>query len=364
MSRSSNLPEPNVNETAAIPWQTVAMIALGLVAFAGTYFITKVLQSTKAISTLNPPSGMVAIPAGEFVMGSSNPQDPANERPARTIKLSAFFMDATEVTNAQFKEFVDATDYVTTAEKKPDWEELKKQLPPGTPKPDDALLVAGSLVFTPTSKPVPTTDMSLWWTWTKGANWKHPEGPSSDLKGLENHPVVHVSWFDATAYAKWAGKRLPTEAEWEYASRAGATGKRYTWGDEPLTDEVGTRANIWQGNFPNINLKKDGWIRTSPVKTYPPNAWGLYDTAGNVWEWCSDWYRADEYKRTMNAKENPAGPDDSWDPNEPYTPKRIIRGGSFLCHKNYCESYRNSARRGTSPDTGMSHTGFRCVRNP
>lgn len=377
MSTRNNLPESNVKSAQSFSFQTLLFLLLGLVAFAGAYFLTMQFRDgAKALSSENvlngdskqevgnPPPGMVYIPAGEYVMGNSDPKDNANERPTRTIKLSGFFMDVTEVTNAQFKAFVDATGYVTTAEKKPDWEDLKKQLPPGTAKPDDSKLVAGSLVFTPPTKAVPTNDITLWWTWTPGACWRHPEGPGSDLKDRENHPVVHVSWYDAEAYAKWAGKRLPSEAEWEYASRAGATGKRYTWGDEPLTDEVGNRANIWQGTFPHLNIKTDGWVRTSPVKTYPANAYGLYDTAGNVWEWCSDWYRADEYSRTMNAKQNPPGPSDSWDPNEPYTPKRVVRGGSFLCHKNYCESYRNAARRGTSPDTGMSHTGFRCVRNP
>jgi sulfatase modifying factor 1 len=356
----NNLPDPNRGPSRGFPASVVIYVALALVAFGVTYALTRILQQPDSST---PPAGMVFIPAGKFLMGSSGANELANEQPARTVKLSGFYMDETEVTNAQFRAFVEATHYVTTAEKKPDWEEMKQQLPPNTPKPDEKLLVAGSLVFTPPTKAVGTEDITQWWKWTPGACWKHPEGPGSDLKDRDNHPVVHISWFDAQAYAKWAGKRLPTEAEWEYASRAGLAGKRYTWGNEPLTDEVTTRANIWQGTFPHLNSQGDKWFRTSPVKTYPANAWGLYDMAGNVWEWCEDWYRADEYQRTAREVENPPGPKESLDPNEPYTPKRIVRGGSFLCHKTYCESYRNAARRGTSPDTGMSHTGFRCVKS-
>lgn len=332
------------------------LLLLAVIAFAGTYALTRYSQK--------PPEGMVWIPDGEFLMGSEVNTPQANEKPVHRVRLTGFYMDVHEVTNAQFQEFVKATGYVTTAEKAPDWEELKKQLPPGTPKPSDDKLVAGSLVFTQPTKPVPMHDYTQWWTWTPGACWKHPEGPGSNLDGKDNHPVVHVSWDDANAYAKWAGKRLPTEAEWEYASRGGMTGKRFTWGDEPVNDTSDFKANIWQGTFPNNNSKADGWERTAPVKSFAPNGYGLYDMAGNVWEWCSDWYRADAYRQAGSGTlENPPGPRDSWDPQEPTVPKRIVRGGSFLCHVTYCESYRNSARRGTSPDTGMSHTGFRCVKN-
>ncbi|HQR07705.1 MAG TPA: formylglycine-generating enzyme family protein [Gemmatales bacterium] len=351
----------------------VGLFALGIASFGVVYGATKFFNSSADINTAGPAArgqiikkdGMVLIPAGEFIMGTEGQAANRNEQPAHRVKISSFWMDENEVTNAQFRKFVEAAKYVTTAEKAPEWEELKQQLPPGTPKPPAEMLVAGSMVFVPTKQPVPTNNPALWWKWTPGACWNHPEGPQSNLEGRENHPVVHVSWFDATEYAKWAGKRLPTEAEWEYASRGGKSSQKFSWGNEGLTDTDGTKANIWQGNFPNQNTKVDGWERTAPVKTYPPNGFELYDMAGNAWEWCSDWYRADAYAQRANSKviDNPKGPTESLDPNEPYAPKRVIRGGSFLCHVTYCESYRNAARRGNSPDTGMSHVGFRCVQD-
>jgi formylglycine-generating enzyme required for sulfatase activity len=256
---------------------------------------------------------------------------------------------------------VEATGYVTTAEKAPDWEQIKVQVPPGTPRPAPEMLVPGSIVFTSPPGPTPWEDIAQFWSWTPGACWKHPEGPGTDIAGRESHPVVQVSWMDANAYAAWAGKRLPTEAEWEYACRGGLAGKRFPWGDEPLPETDGKRANIWQGEFPHRNTKADGWERTAPVKSYPPNGYGLYDMGGNVWEWCGDWYRADAYLAFQGTAVNPRGPDTCWDPNEPLAPKRVTRGGSFLCHASTCESYRPAARRGTEVETGMSHIGFRCV---
>jgi formylglycine-generating enzyme required for sulfatase activity len=278
-------------------------------------------------------------------------------------------MDATEVTNAQYREFVKATGYKTVAERPLDWEELKKQVPPGTPKPADDVLQPGSVVFMPPDQPVALNNVQNWWQWTVGANWQHPEGPNSNLDGRDQHPVVHIAFEDAVAYAKWADKRLPTEAEWEFAARGGLERKRFTWGDQPYDDEK-PLCNIWQGEFPWKNTLTDKYLRTAPVKTFPPNGYGLYEMAGNVWEWCSDFYRADAYvRRTVQSKgeviENPKGPNDSWDPNDAVesNPKHVIRGGSFLCHVTYCESYRPSARRGEAPDTGMSHLGFRCVKS-
>jgi formylglycine-generating enzyme len=208
-------------------------------------------------------------------------------------------------------------------------------------------------------------DFSRWWKWTPGANWQHPDGPGSNLDGKDDHPVVHVSWFDAEAFAKWAGKRLPTEAEWEFAARGGLDNKRYTWGDEPFSNEK-PQCNIWQGDFPYKNTMLDSYERTAPVKSYRPNGYGLHDMAGNVWEWCADWYQRDLYRRRADQGRivNPTGPPRSVDPARPFTPQRVQRGGSFLCNDSYCSRYRPSARHGCSPDTGMSHVGFRCVKTP
>jgi formylglycine-generating enzyme len=308
-------------------------------------------------------AGMVKIPAGDYLMGAADKEGRPDEYPQHAVHIDGFYMDATEVTNAMFAQFVKATGYKTTAERAPDWEELKKQLPPGTPKPADSLLVAASLVFTPPAQAIQLNDVSQWWQWVKAANWKHPQGPASSIKGKENLPVVHVSWDDAMAYAKWAGKRLSTEAEWEWAARAGLTNQPFTWGTEPV-DKGQPKTNIWQGHFPDRNTATDGYARLAPVKTFAANAYGLYDIAGNVWEWCSDWYRSDYYSQSGSKKlTNPAGPSSSYDPEEPTVPKRVVRGGSFLCHASYCASYRVSARMKTSPDTGLEHTGFRCVKD-
>jgi len=298
--------------------------------------------STAAPATAASTVAMRWIPAGEFTMGSNDARSMTNERPAHRARVDGFWMDEHLVTNADFARFVEVTGYATTAERAPDWEEIKKQVPPGTPKPDASLLVAGSAVFTPPSGPVPLDDMEEWWRWMPGASWRQPEGPGSKLDNRAEHPVVHVSWDDAVAYAKWAGKTLPTEAEWEFAARGGLDGKRFSWGDDarPSNQHM---ANTFQGDFPYRQTAEDGFVRTSPVKSFPPNGYGLYDMAGNVWQWTADWYRG--------ADESPV-------------PRRVIKGGSFLCHESYCESYRPSARRGTAPDTGSSHVGFRLVRRP
>jgi formylglycine-generating enzyme len=304
-----------------------------------------------------PPPGMVRIPAGEFQMGT--PGGKREEQPVHTVKLAAFFLDEHEVTNAQFRKFVEATNYVTNAEKPIDWEEFKKNVPAGTPKPPDSELVPSSLVFVPpTAETVDLANWRQWWRLVPGADWKHPEGPGSNIQGKDNHPVVHIAFADAEAYAKWAGKRLPTEAEWEYAARGGLVGKRYTWGDDKPTDDAGKFANIWQGRFPSQNLKTDGYERTAPVKSYPANGYGLYDMGGNVWEWCSDWYQPRYLDETQV---NPKGPKMGYEEHEPLIPKRVTRGGSFLCHSSYCEAYRTGARQGSDTETSMNHTGFRCA---
>lgn len=311
-----------------------------------------------------PPSvrqGMSAIPAGTYQMGGDNHQARRDEMPKHQVSVSAFWLDSTPVTNEQFRQFVQATHYKTTAEIKPDWELLKKQLPAGTPKPGASKLVPASLVFTPPKHRVPLTDMNQWWAWTPGANWRHPHGAKSNLQGLNLHPVVHVSWDDAKAYCQWRSKRLPTEAEWEWAARGGLTNKLYPWGDEPV--EIGKlKANTWHGEFPYHNNLVDKCYYTSPVKTYPANGYGLYDMAGNVWEWVNDWYHADYYaKVSKQPLTNPEGAATSYDPAEPYATKRVLRGGSFLCNEAYCSGYRVSARMKSTPDTSMEHVGFRCA---
>ena len=321
-------------------------------------------------SQTKAPAGMVWVPGGEFTMGSDGPEARPDERPAHRVRVDGFWIDATEVTNRQFRAFVEATGYVTTAERQPDWEELKKQVPPGTPKPQDDVLVAGSLVFTQPSRQVDLRDFSQWWSWTPGADWRHPDGPGSSIEGKDKFPVVHVSWEDAVAYCDWAGKRLPSEAEWERAARFGHDGERYAWGDE-LAPDGRHMANIWQGAFPDRNTADDGFAGASPVGSFPPSELGLYDMAGNVWEWTADQFRPDTYAERVKGIEpagccvNPTGPATTADPRNPYaTDSRVQRGGSFLCHASYCESYRPSAKMATPPDTGMVHLGFRAVMTP
>jgi formylglycine-generating enzyme len=310
-------------------------------------------------------AGMVWIAGGEFLMGTDDPSVSPVEQPAHRVRVDGFWMDETEITNAQFRKFVEATGYVTTAERPVAWEQLKTQVPPGTPKPPEAMLAPGSLVFASPDHRVSLDNPTQWWSWSPGADWKHPAGPNSSIAGKDDYPVVQVSWDDAAAYAKWAGKRLPTEAEWEYAARAGLEGKRYAWGDDFLVNGA-YLANTWQGDFPASNTKADGYDGTSPVKSFAPNQFGLHDMIGNVWEWCSDWYRPDAYEglSKQQAIVNPTGPDASYDPQEPFQPKRVTRGGSFLCCATYCTNYRPSARRGTATDSGASNVGFRCVVSP
>ena len=312
-----------------------------------------VSPESQRVTVKRVPPGMVYIPGGKFSRGTKTAE--LNALPVRRIVVDPFFMDATEVTNANYSRFVESTGYVTIAEQKPD--------PKDFPGADPKLLVPGSVVFTPpevkVEKWLPGSHLQ-WWRWQPGACWKHPKGPGSDIKGLDDHPVVHVAWEDAMAYAKWLGKRLPTEAEWEFAARGGLAGKMHVWGKDK-TPGGKHMANIWQGRFPLRNTEADGFTLTAPVKSYPPNGYGLYEMSGNVWEWCYDWYRPDYYQYAPSK--NPIGPESGFDPREPTIPKRVSRGGSFLCSDEYCVNYRVGNRGSSDPMTGLNHTGFRCVRS-
>ncbi len=337
------------------PFGSCAVLALlaAALSFASPLFA----QSPKV-----SPEEMIWIAGGEFTMGTDEKEAYDPERPAHRVKVDGFWLDEHEVTNAQFRKFIETTRYVTTAEQKPDWEELKKQVAPGTPKPNESLLVPASLVFIAPDNPISLNDFTQWWSWVPGAEWRHPTGPQSSIEGMDPYPAIHVSWFDAESYCQWAGKRLPTEAEWEFAARGGLEGKRYAWGDE-FQPKGEWMANTFQGNFPNSDSGEDGFKGVAPVKSFRPNGYSLYDMIGNVWEWTSDWFRADAYPALAKERVivNPKGPGESFDPAEPYTPKRVTKGGSFLCSSGYCINYRPSARRGTAPDSGSSNIGFRCV---
>jgi formylglycine-generating enzyme len=310
------------------------------------------------------PRGMVWISGGEFAMGATDPlptgevgmQAATDARPIHRVYVDGFWMDETDVTNEEFERFVKATGYVTVAERKPRAEDF-----PGAP-PEN--LVAGSLVFSPPNHPVLLNDHFQWWSYVKGANWRHPDGPTSSIKGRDKYPVVHVAYEDALAYAKWAGKRLPTEAEWEFAARGGLPGKLYPWGDQ-FQPRGKWMANTYQGHFPNTDTGADGYVGISPVAQFPPNGYGLYDMAGNVWQWTSDWYRPDYYQQLAAAggvTRNPRGPDTPYDPDEPAEKKRVHRGGSFLCTDQYCSRYMVGTRGKGEVTTGTNHLGFRCVK--
>jgi formylglycine-generating enzyme required for sulfatase activity len=306
-------------------------------------------------------ANMVWIPGGELIMGSDDSNAYAAEKPAVQVTVAGFWIETTEVTNSQFQKFVEATGYKTVAERPVNWEELKKQLPPNTPKLSEEDLSPGSMVFIAPSRPVSLNDISAWWQWVKGANWRHPEGPKSDLVGRENHPVVHIAYEDAHAYADWAGKRLPTEAEWELAARGGLQGKKFAWGDE-FAPEGSYLANTFQGIFPSKDEGMDGFSSTAPVQSFPPNAYGAYDMIGNVWELTSDWYDALKHARTAGkVAKLDVGMNPCYNPSNPYAMERVIKGGSFLCASNYCTNYRPAARQGQAYDSGTSNVGFRLV---
>jgi sulfatase modifying factor 1 len=308
------------------------------------------------------PSGMVWISGGEFMMGSDNEDSKADEKPPHPVKIDGFWIDVTPVTNKQFREFINATGYVTTAEKAPTLAEIMSQVSPGTPEPPAESLVAASLVFKLSNHPRSLKNSHAWWEWKPGANWKHPLGPESTIEGKEDHPVVQVSWDDAQSYAKWAGKKLPTEAEWEFAAYGGKKDIAFVWGNDKFSEE-NPQANIWHGIFPHKSTKPNGYSGTTSVRTFKPNSYGLYDMSGNVWQWCSDLYHIDYYREESEKgiSVNPTGAKTSFDPQEPYATKRVHRGGSFLCHDSYCKGYRITARMKTCPDTSLNHLGFRCV---
>jgi formylglycine-generating enzyme len=306
---------------------------------------------------------MAWIPGGEFSMGANEPpgkddvgmEATLDARPIHRVYVDGFYMDKSDVTNRQFAQFVEATGYVTVAERTPRAEDF-----PGAP-PEN--LVAGSVVFSPPNRPVPLNNHFQWWSYIHGANWRHPTGPNSDIRGKENFPVVQIAYEDAVAYAKWAGKRLPTEAEWEFAARGGQAGKPFVWGDE-LRPNGKWMANTHQGHFPNTDTGEDGYAGISPVAHYAPNSYGLYDMAGNVWQWTSDWYRPDYYRELASVggvARNPQGPTTSFDPAEPDQPKKVHRGGSYLCTDQYCSRYIVGTRGKGEVSTGTNHLGFRCV---
>jgi sulfatase modifying factor 1 len=353
-------PEPSPRPRRLMLGFLTVLVLAGIAGLLGPFLYDQLfaqLPDGPFINKTKPPGaapeGMVWVPGGQFQMGDATMAD---AKPWHLVYVDGFWMDATEVTNAQFAAFVEATGYKTVAEQQPKLEDFPAEV---RDKIKKELLVPGSIVFKPTDKEVPLDRYDSWQHWVPGACWNHPEGPDSTIKGRENHPVVHVCWDDAVAYAKWAGQRLPTEAEWEFAARAGLDQKPFCWGEDKFNDKK-PQCNIWQGRFPVTNDKTDGFERTAPVKSFAANGYGLYDMAGNVWEWCADWYRPDYYKKS--PRKNPPGPEDSHDPAEPGVAKKVQRGGSFLCSDQFCMRYLPGARGKGEVKSGASHVGFRCVK--
>jgi formylglycine-generating enzyme len=313
-------------------------------------------RATPSLAAAAPETGMVRIPGGTFLMGSS--EFYPEERPVRSVRVDGFWMDTFAVSNAEFARFVAVTGYQTLAERG-----LNPKDFPGAP-PEN--LQPGSMLFSKPSRPVDLRNYANWWNWSPGTSWRFPLGQGSSIEGLELHPVVHVAYEDAEAYAHWLGKELPSEAEWEFAARGGLEGKTFTWGNEPIPHGK-PMANTWQGEFPWQNLRLDGFEGTAPVGSFPPNGYGLHDMAGNVWEWTSDWYVARHNKEVTSCctpnKPRGAKPEESYDPAQPQfrIPRKVVKGGSFLCAPNYCLRYRPAARQPQMVDTSMSHIGFRCI---
>jgi sulfatase modifying factor 1 len=315
------------------------------------------VRPQRSATEISPHSDMVWIPGGTFRMGSDRHY--VEEAPVHRVTVDPFWIDRAPVTNRQFRNFVRATGHVTFAEIAPDPKDYPGALP--------TMLRAASLVFTPPNHAVDTNDWRQWWTFKFGANWKRPYGPRSSISGLDHHPVVHVAYRDALAYATWAGKDLPTEAEWEFAARGGLDSAEFAWGDE-FAPGGKLMANTWQGAFPHENRKLDGYERTSPVTAFPPNGYGVHDMIGNVWEWTADWYSTKHEADAPKAcciPDNPRGgrEDASYDPCMPNIriPRKVLKGGSHLCAPSYCRRYRPAARHPEPVDTSTSHVGFRCV---
>lgn len=336
-----------------------------------TFFVLSSCKNSKSedpktaeISEIKTPEGMIWVQGKTFLQGAKDTDKFAmpREKPAHLVTVDGFYIDATEVTNQQYTAFVNATKYVTIAERKIDWEEMKIQLPANTPKPHDSILQPGSLIFNKNINAI--ADMNnygQWWTWKIGANWKQPEDPNSKIEGKENYPVVHIALEDALAYCKWANRRLPTESEWESAAQGTNSNTIFTWGNDASV--LNENANTWQGIFPTKNDSKDGFEFISPVKSYPTNSIGLYDMTGNVWEITADLFNVNYYNEIDISKPivNPKGANKSYNQNNPYQVEHVMKGGSFLCHASYCASFRISAKMGVAVDSGSDHMGFRTV---
>ena len=328
-----------------------------------SFLFTSCNRLEKEIS-FTPPNGMVWVEGKSYTKGAKidDQYSMMREKPSHNVYVDGFFIDITEVTNKQFKKFVAETGYITIAERKIDWEEMKKSLPPGTPKPHDSILQPGSLIFNEDVKEVAGMDNYFqWWKWQIGANWRTPKGPGSSIENKENFPVVHIAYEDALAYCQWANRRLPTEAEWESAAQGNFKNAIYTWGDN--VDLLDSNANTWQGNFPVVNEGSDGFKMIAPVKSYPANSIGVYDMIGNVWEITDDLFNINYYRELDSSTElnNPKGASSCYNPSNPFETQHVMKGGSFLCHDSYCASYRISARMGVSIDSGSDQTGFRTI---
>ncbi|MDO4880020.1 MAG: formylglycine-generating enzyme family protein [Capnocytophaga sp.] len=346
----------------------------------GEYLNKKFIKAIEKIKP-NPDKvqsteGMVNIKGGIFQMGGDIPENykemedtslpQGDEFPKHKVQVNDFYMDTHEVTIKEYMEFVQATGYKTTAEYDLNWKEMKKQLPKSTKKPNKKMLKAGALVFKYPKQEVSKNDFSDWWIFVKGASWKNPDGENKDLQAILNLPVTQISWYDALAYARWVGKRLPTEAEFEYAMRSGQENTIYTWGNDRIDAKTKRQGNFWQGQFPYHNTSEDGYEFLAPVGQFPPNGYGLYDLAGNAWEWTSDWYSPfyyEQLKKEGGTAVNPQGPLKSIEILNPKEASKVIRGGSFLCNEGWCSGYRNSRRMRVSPDSGLQHLGFRLVRD-